>query len=237
MLADVGHMTQELGLLAQGATGHIRLGIIPSLASELLAVSMARMLERRPQLRFFIMEAAATELLVHLARNDLDLSFGRVLDAEAHGGLRMIDVYDEPFAIVCSATHALARRRKLAWAEMAAGQWVLPASGTPLRELLDHVFTRNGALRPAASVESSSFEKMRYVIARTALLGILPRSIALKGKADGDLVLLHSLGRDFAPVSLILRRNIAQPPWVEEFARIVRETARDLRLQTADPSA
>lgn len=231
VLADVSNMTHEVRLVAEGSAGHIRLGIIPSLASELLALSMARTLGRWPQVRFSIKEAAATELLAHLARNDLDVTFGRVLDVDGATGLRVIGVYAEPFAIVCGMRHPLARRRNITWTELAQGRWVLPVGGTPLRELVDNLFTRNGALRPIAAVESSSFEKTRYVIARAALLGVLPRSIALKGKADKELALLRpSLGSDFAPVSLILRKGIAQPPLVEEFAKIVCETARDLKL-------
>lgn len=232
VLADLGNMAHEIGLFAEGAAGHIRLGIIPSLASELLAASIARMLQAWPQVRFSMREGAATELLAHLARNDLDLTFGRVLDARGAAGLRIVEVYTESFDIVCSARHPLARKRNVAWAQLATGHWALPAAGTPLRELVDNLFTRNAVLRPTAAVESSSFEKTRTIIARTELLGVLPRSIALRGRQDKDIALLKpTLRADIAPISLILRQGIAQPPLVEEFARIVRETAARLKLR------
>ncbi|WP_213956653.1 MULTISPECIES: LysR substrate-binding domain-containing protein [unclassified Variovorax] len=232
--ADIGNMTREVEAVADGASGHIRLGILPSLASELLARSVERTIVQWPRVRFSMQEGATTELLASLARNDLDLCFGRVLDATQAKSLRVMNVYTESFAIVCGTASPLARRRKVGWDELARGRWVLPAAGTPLRELTDNLFTRQGVLRPEVAVESSSFEKMRHVIARTSLLGVLPRSIALQGKVARDLMLLGpELSGDFSPISLLFRSEVEQPPLVEHFAEIVRESAAQLKLRVA----
>jgi DNA-binding transcriptional LysR family regulator len=72
---------------------------------------------------------------------------------------------------------------------------------------------------------------MRNLIGRSDLLGVVPRSIALQGQADKELVLLRpELGADFAPISLIFRKEFDQPPLIEEFAKIVGETASALKL-------
>jgi DNA-binding transcriptional LysR family regulator len=232
LLADVGNMRAEVDLFSQGATGRIRLGIIPSLASALLAESIARTLAANPGVRFNMQEGATTELLASLARNDLDLCFGRVLDEGTAARLRVINVYTESFAIVCGTGHPLARNKRLPWSRLAQEQWALPVAGTPLRELADSLFTRNKVLRPAVSVESSSFHQMRHLIARSRLIGVVPRSIALQGQAAKDLVLLKpDVGADFAPISLILRKEFDQPPLIEEFARRVCATARSLKLR------
>jgi DNA-binding transcriptional LysR family regulator len=231
VLADLAKLSHDIALSAAGATGQIRLGIIPSLNAELLARAMAQLLRRWPELRFSIKEGAASELLGYLGRNELDLCFGRVLSMQGRAELRVIDVYTEPFAIVCSAGHALARRRAPAWDQLARGHWALPAAGTPLRELIDNLFTSNASPRPIVAVETSDFEKMRFIIARTELFGVLPRSVALRGKADGGLAILKaSVGDDFAPVSLILRKGIHQSVQVEEFVRSVGATAAALKL-------
>lgn len=232
LLADIANMRAEVDLFTMGSAGRIRLGIIPSLASALLARSITRSLELRPQVRFTLQQGATTELLASLARNELDVIFGRVLDSQIAAKLRVVDVYTETFSIACAAKHALARRRNPPWTELAKFRWALPAAGTPLRELADGLFTSNRVLRPMVAVESSSFEQMRYLIAQSDLLGVLPRSIALQGHRDQELVLLNpQLGADFAPISLMFRKEFEQPPFIEEFAKLVLETAAELKLK------
>jgi len=232
LLADVGHMVSEVKLFAGGGSGLIRLGIIPSLAPRLLAESMNKLLAAHPQARFQLREGATDELLDGLSRNELDIIFGRVLHAAPARNLRLAPIYTEMFDIVCGRQHALARKAAPTWKDLAQELWVLPASGTPLREMAESMFSAHGVLRPAVAVASSSFQQMRFVIAAGQLLGILPRSIAARGQAEGDLVLLRQVERvKFAPISLILRKDVEQPPVVEAFSRIVRATARSLRLE------
>jgi DNA-binding transcriptional LysR family regulator len=171
------------------------------------------------------------ELLEALASNNLDIMFGRVLHARQASNLRVTKVYTESFELVCSQQHPLARKRIVGWKELAQQQWVLPATG-PLREMAEDIFTARGVLRPEISVASSSFHQMRYVIAAGSLLGVLPRSIALRGKADGELALLRTgEGAKFAPISLIARKDFEQPPLVSEFEKIVLRVASKLKLR------
>lgn len=232
LLADVSHMVSEVKLFASGGSGLIRLGIIPSLAPRLLAQSINELLAAHPRARFQVREGATDELLNALALNELDIIFGRVLHATPARNLRLSNIYTETFDIVCGRQHPLAHKPSVTWKDLAQEQWVLPASGTPLREMAESMFSAHGVLRPDVAVASSSFQQMRFVIAAGQLLGILPRSLASRGQAEGDLVLLRQVERvKFAPISLILRKDVEQPPLLEEFARVVRGAARSLRLE------
>lgn len=231
LLADVGHMVSDVKLFASGGSGLIRLGIIPSLSPALLAQSMNELLASHPQARFQLREEATVELMNELASNKLDIIFGRVLHAGHASNLRVANIYTETFDIVCGKRHPLARKASVAWKDLAQEQWVLPVSGTPLREMAEAMFTSHGVLRPVVAVASSSFQQMRFVIAAGQLLGLLPRSIASRGQADGDLVLLRPGERvKTAPISLITRTDFEQPPLVEQFGRIVAKIARSLKL-------
>lgn len=224
--ADVGHMVSEVKLFASGGSGLVRVGIIPSLSPALLARSINELLVMHPQVRFQLREGATDELVNELARNKLDIIFGRVLHAGHASNLRVANIYTETFDIVCGKQHPLARKASVAWKDLAQEHWVLPASGTPLREMAEAMFTSHGVLRPVVAVASSSFQQMRFVIAAGRLLGILPRSIALHGQAEGDLRLLRSGERaSFAPISLITRKDFEQAPLVQEFGRIVAKMA------------
>lgn len=230
LMADVANMYADVHLLAAGGTGLVRLGIIPSLSSALLAASVNELVATHPSARIQMRESSTDELLRDLLANNLDILFGRVLHVASASRLRITEVYTETFEIVCARSHRLARRRAVTWQDLSQEPWVLPATG-PLREMAEDMFTAHGVLRPVVSIASGSFHQTRHVIASGALLGILPRSLALESQASGDVVLLRTgRGPRFAPISLIARKDIEQPPLVREFERIAVRTAAALRL-------
>ena len=232
VMADVSNLHADLKLFASGGTGLIRLGIIPSLSAALLATSINKLLAAHPRASFQLKEGTTDELMQELARNHLDIIFGRVLHAGHASHLRVTNVYAESFHIVCGKRHRFASRPAVSWKDLAQEHWVLPATGSPLRDMAEDMFTTRGVLRPVVAVASGSFHQMRYVIAAGELLGLLPRSIALQGQTDGDLVVLRPTQRvKFAPISLIAREDFEQAPLVEEFAQIVTHTARSLKLE------
>jgi DNA-binding transcriptional LysR family regulator len=230
LMADVRNMALDVDLFATGSTGRLRVGIIPSLSSALLAGAVNGLLALRPLVRLELSEGSTDQLLEQLGRNELDVLFGRVLRAEHEAGLRVSRVYTESFDVVCGRRHPLAARKSVGWKELAQEHWVLPATG-PLREMAEDLFTARGVLRPVVAVASSSFHQMRYVIAAGTLLGMLPRSLAQRGAAERSLVILRVEQKaTFAPISLIARKDFEQPPLVREFERIVMATAAQLQL-------
>jgi len=243
LMADVGHMQREITLISRGAVGHIRLGIIPSLSPDLLASSIATTIARYPGVRITIEEGLTTELISRLLRNELDLAFGRILDLETAKNLRVTNVYDEKFSVVCRAGHPLADMPNADWSILASQPWILPPSGSPMRALVDNLFTQHSVLRPSIAVECNAFDKSRQLIAQTDMLGVVPSSLVLPGnggnegsskgsnKGNNELAVLRpTLGFNFAPISLISRRQAEQVPVAKEFVKTVQHTATLLGL-------
>ncbi|WP_066709803.1 LysR substrate-binding domain-containing protein [Curvibacter delicatus] len=231
VMTDIGNITAELDLFTRGGGGTIRLGILPSLSPELLARSVNALLAAHPRAHFSVHEGTTDELLGELTRNNLDITFGRMLHAGQPANLRVTKVYTEAFDIVCGRHSPLAGQEDVNWRELASAQWVLPETGSPLREIADSMFTARGNLRPVVAVASSSFHQMRYVIAYGDLLGVLPHSIAESGLLAGDLVVLRpKQAARVAPISLFARSDFEQAPVVAAFERIAIDTARAMHL-------
>lgn len=229
LMADVGNMQQELELLAEGGTGMIRLGVVPSLSSQLLTDAIAHTLKLKPGIRFTVREGSTSKLLQDLAANDLDLAFARLLDSAALRELSVIDVYAESFAVVCSPKHVMARARNVTWKDLARLQWVMPPTGTPLRELVDSIFRHENVLAPMPAVEYSSFDKLRCLIAGTDFIGLIPASMAEASHDDGKLRIIGPRLTDFGPISLVRRKAAEAPPAVMFFTSVVKEMGRPLR--------
>jgi DNA-binding transcriptional LysR family regulator len=231
VLADIGNISEDLDIFTRGGGGHIRLGILPSLSSALLEKCVNKLLHAYPRAQFSLVEGTTDELLDGLLQNKLDLTFGRVLHAGHPSSLRLTKIYTEIFDIVCARRHPLAKRVDVRWKELASARWVLPAVGTPLREIAESMFTSRGNLRPVVAVASSSFHQLRYVIAGGELLGVLPHSIAERARLDGDLVILRpKQAAKVAPISLIARSDFEPAPMVAAFEQIAIQTAQALEL-------
>ncbi|HVZ42343.1 MAG TPA: LysR substrate-binding domain-containing protein [Ramlibacter sp.] len=228
LMADLERMGQELALVRAGGEGHIRLGVLPSLAPGLLTRSIDRMLQAHPRVRITIREAATNQLLDAVERNELDLTFARMQEKSRAVGVRIVKVYSEPFAVVIRRGHALDRRRtRRMWDDLSNASWVLPERGTPMRAMVDGLFTSHGALRPEAAVECTTLEKVADLVAGSDMVGVLPRSFARHGERGSKLVLLKD-DILFAPTSLVTRAHEEHPPVMEEFIRKVQQAAEEL---------
>lgn len=230
LLADFARMAQDVALVREGGEGHIRLGVLPSLAPGLLSKAMSLSLQARPGVSFSIQEGSTNELLDALERNELHLAFARVLDRKQALRLNLTKVYAEPFAVVVGKIHPLTKvpSRRL-WSALSSAAWVLPEEGTPLRATVEQLFARHKQLRPRASVECHVLDKVAELVANCGLVGVLPRSLATHGERGRHLRLLVD-DIYFGDTSLVSRGHIEPGPLETEFIRHVQQAARDLKL-------
>ncbi|OZI72303.1 LysR family transcriptional regulator [Bordetella genomosp. 12] len=229
VMSDVGNMCNELALFATGGIGEIRLGVLPSLSIPLLARVTEQLMMTHPQVSLALTEAPTNRLVVGLQHNELDLIFGRVLSANLLNDFRVVEVYSESFDVVSAAHHPLARQDRVGWTDLCSEKWVLPAAGSPLREMADHLFTLRGLPRPNVVVAFNSFSQVRTLIGGSRLIGLMPRSLAQQGEASGELARLLAADRGrFPPISLISRKDLEQAPHVRTFEALVLRTAAEL---------
>ena len=222
LLADLAAMHREINQLRKGEIGQIRLGFVPSLDPELLSEAISSALTKFPEIQIRTFEGSTNELLASMGRNELELILGRILDIKIANQYAIHPIYQESFAIVCGAKNMHKSKGSINWEQLSKGQWILPALQTPFREMIDNLFTQHGALRPNVVVESSSFEKIQKLIINTELLGILPSSLAMQGQKNNTLKLLKpNLGKNFAPISLIYRKDIDISPVMQKFIDLI----------------
>jgi DNA-binding transcriptional LysR family regulator len=222
LMADLAQMHREIKQLQKGEVGQIRLGFVPSLDPELLSTAISNSLTKFPEIQIRTFEGSTNELLASMGRNELDLILGRILNLKIANQYAMHPIYKESFAIVCGAKSLHKNKAGINWEQLSMGQWILPALQTPFREMIDNLFTQHGVLRPNVVVESSSFEKIQKLIINTELLGILPANLAIEGQKNKTLRLLKSdLGKNFAPISLIYRKDIEISPVTQKFIDLI----------------
>ncbi len=170
-----------------------------------------RMARQYPRISFEIILADMATL------RDRDLREGRVdlivgpFALDPTGDLDVVSLYRDRVCIVAGATSRLARRRKIALAELANERWVLPAPDHPACRILMQAFRREGCQPPASVVRVTSAGLTSRLISDGQFIGVL---------AVGYLQF------SAAPSSLkILRVELAASPWPVSIATLRKGSA------------
>lgn len=211
VLGDVDRMQDELMLLANGSEGRIRIGVLPSLAPQVLDAAIARTLQAHPQVRFMLRHGASTKLMRDLENNELDMCIVRVVSGLVKRKFDLRPLYEENYWVVCRPQHPAAQPGARDWRSLDSPDWVLPDDDSPLRELIDSVFVQNAQLQPVARMECDSFDRMRSLVGCENVLCLLPEQTALAGARAGSLHVLDTeFGRRLAQISLASRSEVVQ---------------------------
>jgi DNA-binding transcriptional LysR family regulator len=178
---------RDVADLASGQRGHIRLGLGTSIVETLLPV-VAKW--RRT-------EAEDVTLGVHVGLNDAlrrqladDHLDGIITTALANDGATLTreDWAEDDVVVVARAGHELERHSRIDISDMARFGWVLTARSVASRDWLDSAFAAHGHAPPHVRVEIGSTQLVASFIAKTELLGFVPRRSLQKGHLGASLV-------------------------------------------------
>ena len=163
---------REIHDVANGAAGHIRIGVLPTVAQHLLP----------PVCRLFLSEAKDVTLKTVLAQNDVlnaslkagDLDL--VISFETETGDEFVShtISEDASVVAAARSHEIFRRRaKLE--DLVAFRWVLAAPSVESRQWLDRTFDSHGLPRPSVQIETNSVLLLPPIIAQTGLLSFISR--------------------------------------------------------------
>ena len=231
MLGELARGQQEVDALRTGAAGVLRLGTLSVTAAVPRAI--ARLRTQVPGARIQVHEGRVRELVQQLLDGELDAVFGAItpelLTSEVLHLLRPELLLADELCGLCAASHPLARRRRLAWSDLAGLAWVAPPRDTLVRQALMTAFLNEGLAPPEPAVEVLSSVTIGSLLRQDASLVCAVRlehaqdELARGGVrrlAVGPVVALPSLG-------LYTRRSVeGPPPLVQAFADALGRVAR-----------
>jgi len=238
LLADLDSLHDGIRALADGAAGTLAIGAMASTASGVLPRSVAAMATLRPNVRISIQEGTHDMLVGALQRGELDLILGRVMGGARMDELDYAVLYRDDFRVVCGRDNPLARRGRLALADLAQERWILPQPSAPLRQRFDILFMAEAGLRPKNAIESVSMLTNLTLLQEARMLAVMPADSAAHFSRLGLLQVLPVPLKDlFGPVALITRASRPRSPAMEAFIALLRENARDSASPSPDRPA
>jgi LysR family transcriptional regulator of gallate degradation len=145
-LHELGQAASDLAAARGQAGGQVVVGVLPLLPQLLLARTIARLRASYPDAavddpRRFA-RAADGGVAVRRGRHHRR----RLAQSAAGGAVVETELFADPYVVVVRRGHALASRKRIGAAELAAYDWVVPQRDMPRRQAVEALF----AMLPAA---------------------------------------------------------------------------------------
>jgi DNA-binding transcriptional LysR family regulator len=207
--------------------GEVTIACVPSTVYYYLARVIGRYRERYPKLRVRVHDAGANEVLDAVARGEADFGLNFIGSQEPDIEFRAL--LEERFVAACRRDHALAKRRRVTWAELADHDFINVARSSGNRLLLDQALA-GVARRPEALYEAQHVTTLLGLVEAGLGVAAVP-SMAMPGK-DHPLLVSVPLAEPVVTrrVGLIRRKGRALSPAAQQlfdfFAELRKGKAR-----------
>ena len=201
--------------IAGGKMGHARIGAGPSWLSRHLPESIARMLQRHPNVRFTVDAGFPDRLIGRLRLGELDAVIGALPDNRVDPDLRFMRLSSDIIRVVARREHPLVRKRERTLVDYAAHHWILPGRQELVRQRLIRAFVQAAMPEPRIAVETDSLSLTLAALRMTDCLGLTTTQILTQGEAHGVVALDHEALQFRREAGIISRRHADLSPSVK----------------------
>ncbi|MGO4378311.1 LysR substrate-binding domain-containing protein [Pseudoduganella sp. RAF53_2] len=228
-LAEMDAAHQEVMELLAGLSGRVSIGAVMAPSTSLLPEAVTLLKSRHSRLHVAISVDTSKILLQRLRAGELDMMIGRVLDSDSANELNFEPLTDEPHHLIARSGHPLADRKDLTLEDLAHASWIMPPSGSILRDRLTSMFLSQGLDQPAETVETASLPVITSLLARSDMIVPLPQQVVEPYIKFGELAVLpFDLGLRMDVYGIITRRQHRLAPGAQAMLDTLREVAAKL---------
>jgi DNA-binding transcriptional LysR family regulator len=235
---ELRRAAHELALVSLGASGSLRVGIVPMPAIPFLPVALQRLMSVHPDALFTVVEGRETELIDRLRKGDIEVAILRLSLLDPDDDMHVSTLFEERLCVVAAKSHRLASRTTLSWPELLAERWVMPTGDCYFH---DHVLRTLGALDlalPRQTVESASVNIQFGLVLHAGMLCFGMRSQVEFAPGKAHLVRLpYELPvRGAAVAAVSLKRKELSPLAAQLIAHIRDLAGFNPPVATAEPA-
>lgn len=220
---------ERIARLGRLEGGTLRLGASDTAACYLLPPVFAAYRARFPKVELRLDNHPTPEIAACVAESELDVGLvtlapARTVDPTADDPRLVIDALrPREDVLICAPRHALARRGRLALADLAELPLLLLHSGTGSRALLDRAFAA-ARVTPRVIMEMGSVEVLKRLVELDFGVSVVPRFALDRELAAGTLAARRILPRRaWCRIGVVTRRRGVVPRPAEAFIAIARE--------------
>lgn len=208
-------------LQGAAATGRLRIGALPSVASSILPAVVLRFAAAEPDTRLEITEGPHLDLTARLRSGGLDMVIGRLGRPESMTGLSFRQLYTEEVVVV-------ARRDSPAvpvqtFRDLEPFRVLYPPRDSAIRPLVARMLIAQGVPLFANRIESASAAFGRALtLSDPRVVWVISQGVVAGDIAAGTLVRLAlDTSQTLGAVGIMTRADEVLPPAVRHFSRLL----------------
>lgn len=219
---DAGY--QEMTELLTGLRGQVEIGTVMTPSTRLVPLAVQRFKAQHPLVNVSIQVESSTHLLRQLRAGQLDMMIGRMAaGSDQLSELKFEPLRDESHRLIVRAGHPLSGRSDLSLQELAQEAWILPASGSILRERLGALFLSHSVDLPKNAIETSAIPVITGLLLNSDVVIALPPETVQHYLDDGSLVALDvDLGLRMDAYGIITRKQDRLSPSAQAMLDVLR---------------
>ncbi len=226
-LAEMDAAHQEVMELLAGARGRVNVGSVLTPATTLVPEAVNLLKRRHARVHVSITVDTSKLLIERLRGGELDIVVGRILDSDAANELHFEPVTDEPHSLIVRTGHPLLQQSGLNLAELSRHSWILPPSGSILRDRLTALFLSQGLEPPVETVETMALPVIANLLAGSDMVVAMPGELMQPYIDSGLLAVIpFDFGVRMDVYGIVTRRGHQLSPGAEAMLATLREVAR-----------
>ncbi len=118
LIAHHDRVAEDMTLLAEHKTGHLRLASVPSIASRVLPDLLLRFVSDKPDLHVSFFDDNSNAVLKMVENQQVDFGIAHLFHEQEHTDKTFIPIWEDRIGVVCPLDHPLASRTDLHWKEL-----------------------------------------------------------------------------------------------------------------------
>ena len=219
---------RELAHLADPEGGEVRVGAMETLHAGLVGATVSAMSQRHPRMRFILESGQSPDLVQHfLLKRAVDFVVARPLPLPLPEDVEGEPLFFDHLFVVAGKTHPLARRRKLALADMAEERWILSRNELTADSPVTLAFAAAGLESPRRVVISGSLNSRYNLLETGRFVTCIPHSLLPFSRERNGLSILPPQLPVWHTATMILTlKGRSLSPAAELFLAHLRELAR-----------
>jgi LysR family hydrogen peroxide-inducible transcriptional activator len=225
ILRDVSEVVEIAKRGQNPLGGTIRVGVVQSLGSYLLPLIVPDLHASHPDLKLYVREGLASDLLSRIDEGALDILFFPlpVVGSE----LATARLFREPLLAVTAIDHPLAAKSVIAREDMTDQTILTLEPGHRLHGQVRQICEDTGA-KLSLDYEGTSLDTIRQMVAMGMGISLLPALYVRSEVSENSLVTARPLASPvpFRSIGIVWRRQAARSAAYEELARILRGILR-----------
>ncbi|MBC3806965.1 LysR family transcriptional regulator [Undibacterium seohonense] len=224
-LTEMNTAHQEVMEVFSGLRGQVSIGSVMTPSTSLIPQAVRLFKQTHSRVNVSISVDTSSNLLQQLRGGELDLMIGRLISVgEMNDELKFEVLQDEPHRLIVRAEHPLVKKDNLSFEDLSKTAWILPPTGSVLRDRLTALFLSQGVDMPVEAIDTHAIPVITSLLLGGDFVVALPPESVQYYLSSGLLVELDfNFGLRMDAYGIITRKQHRLSPSAQAMLDLVRE--------------